>query len=503
MKSIIAFLAMILLSIINCSGQETPIVCKYSAWPAGVTDNNVTLKGSQAVTIILTEIEENEVKIFLENSLYEGQFAGNKVSNTKFSALSAIPNVISYNATTKILKITLRPDLLNITNDDFIKLSLNVGVDTTKRRTINITRDSETSILAENTLNPECLRVYKSNVLDNLYIKFDIGFKNKSDRYSVHIFFDQFGNYLFGSKPAGIERKYHYVIHVLYSISDSTIYHFTVETTGGTLSDNMSIYNAATDPVKPTTNSNTVKGKNFSSASLNCQGLVDEEFNIFPTSDNLTFDLKVIPKENGKIKPVIKIQTYVITKTPFYYGAFTAGLFGTFLSNPTFQLTTLPNGTTPPTQTVKITDEGASVNATFMYTIYFSLYNVIFPHSELGNDNSYRYNSWGRSYLDDEKNIFRKIYPAIGIGLNGSVLTNWYVGFNIEPMKGFGIFVGQNIRKVSTFDMPNFTMGTSTVTQDQFNFYQNSKLKSGWALGITLDLSILSKLTSGANPPHD
>jgi hypothetical protein len=68
-------------------------------------------------------------------------------------------------------------------------------------------------------------------------------------------------------------------------------------------------------------------------------------------------------------------------------------------------------------------------------------------------------------------------------------------------MQGFGLFVGQNIRKVATFDMPGLVPGTTVVTQSQFDYYQNSKFKSGWAIGAVIDLSIFTKLFGNISVP--
>lgn len=111
--------------------------------------------------------------------------------------------------------------------------------------------------------------------------------------------------------------------------------------------------------------------------------------------------------------------------------------------------------------------------------------------------NGFRHSAWGRTFLDDEGGFIRKIYPAIGIGLNGNVLDNWFVGLNCQPMQGFGIFAGANIRKVNTFNIPaSASIDINAVTQDQFNYYSNTTTRADWAIGIILDTSIFTKIAS-------
>ena len=342
----------------------------------------------------------------------------------------------------------------------------------------NLTSETVVPLPTTTTSSPQD---YYDQTWKNKLDTTDIGFRDKSDYYTIHIFFDQFGNSLFGSLPTGVQRKYHYVAHVLYMQSDPNIAGYRFNVTSGTLSDNLSIYNINTPIPK-------IQG-----GTANNNSIIDVSYNMFPTSDDLSFELDVIKKDDKTGNFVTtKIQSYTIKKTPYYIGAFNIGVFNTWLANPSYQLVNLPGRASNSTdQTVKVTDNGPSINATFMYTVYLSIYNLFYPYSKSKNQ-GYKYNWWGRTYLDDKGNFLRKIYPCFGVGLNGTVLNNWYAGFNLEPMQGFGIFVGQNIRKVNTFDM-HFT-DTTAVSQDQFNFYQNTKWKSGWAVGVVIDMSIFSKI---------
>ncbi|MCW3105700.1 MAG: hypothetical protein JWQ09_206 [Segetibacter sp.] len=497
MRHLLTAIVIIFLTI-PCFAQD-PITLKFSDWPTGVDNKTYELSSGQKLIITLTDLTSANKDDLIKNSTYDQQIGGISASGISFAALAARPGVFAFDEAGKQVIIIIDPDMLGLAKDDKIVLSLNTGNEAAKNRKLTIKKNVTTGLLASETLDPTCLYAFEKNNLKSYYDKTEIGYRHKKDRYSVHIFLDQFGNYLFGSKPTGIQRRYHYVVHVLYSAGDPSIYRFTIEPPEATLNDNSVINAAAAAAPAPKAIPDAMKIMNGGGNS--CDNMIDQEFNIFPTSDNINFALMLIPKKGNSIQPVKRIQTYTLVKTPLYHGSFGAGVFGTFLANPSYQLSNITTGTgsaATTIQTVKVTDEGASINATFMYTAYFSFYNLLFPTPKLGDGSSYRYNAWGRSYLDDESNILRKIYPCFGVGLNGTVLTNWYIGFNMEPMKGFGIFVGQNLRKVTTFDMPDVSFGTTAVTQDQFNYYQNNKLKSGWALGITLDLSILSRITSGS-----
>jgi hypothetical protein len=266
-------------------------------------------------------------------------------------------------------------------------------------------------------------------------------------------------------------------VHIIGDPVDGTS-RFFVKPTSGTLSDGTVSYN----------NSATIPGGlNLEGEPIPSSTIVVNEtiFDIPPTSDDLVFAINTISADG---KTVATLQTYTIKKTSFYTGSFDVGIFKTWISNPTF--TSVNSPTEAGKQALKATNTTPYITATLMYTFYFSPYNALFPGS-----NGKKYNCWGRSFLDDDGVFLRKIYPALGIGLNGNVMSNWFIGLNCEPMQGLGFFAGRNIRNVNVFNAP-VSADLNNLTTDQFNYYQNTKTKSDWAVGLILDVSIFTKLAS-------
>ena len=384
---------------------------------------------------------------------------------------TAMGDTISFDMGADILNaaVTLRDqDAAGVTKDSLvIKLKNNKKAAT----------DSTNVVLTQDDLQ----QFYKLHY-DTLR-KTDVGYKGIKDFYTIHIFFDQYGNSLFGSMPTGVQRKYHYMMHIIYPSAQNKLYRYVANVTGGTLTDaivnwgsNADI-SAIRDTARKVLQARDVIGKVNTDIS-------EYLFNFFPTSDDLVFTLNFIPVSTKAVPPVpILLKTYTIKKTPFYFGSFDVGVLYTWISNPTYSQMASP--TVSGAQALKVTDNKPYVSAALMYTVYFSIVNAIDPKG--------KYSYWGRSFLDDEGCFLRKIYPALGVGLSGQVFTNWFVGLNCQPMQGFGIFAGRNIRKVNTFDAPT-NVDLNNITADQFNYYQNTKTKSDWSIGILLDTSVLTKL---------
>jgi hypothetical protein len=486
-------------------------ITDYTKWPAGVKSQTYKLSPQQSLTITIENMVPGDTSAFFNQSFIIGKYRDTAIAKTTLAAYFKFTNLLAYDPAKKQLTITTSNKYAGLNKQDSVVLTL---IKSAKDSIISLVmlpsppppppapdqKPGAAATVAPLAINPACLDDYfnKNFGNDKTYLRTDVGYKTKADRYGIHVFLDPTGNFLYGSKPTGIQRVYHYVIHIIYNKTDPNLFRFAIGTNGD-LSDQVSVYNIGNVPQpKP----QGLAQPDNNPPPPNCDNILGEEvFNTFPTSDDLTLTLSYIPvSSDNKLQTAVQIQTYTIKKTAYYFASFNGGLVNTWLGNPSFSLVAQPSATTTTNQTVKVTDNGSSVNFVLMTTIYFSLVNLIDPY-EGGNSGNQRFSYWGRSYLDDGGNLFRKIYPAIGVGLNGNVLTNFYAGFNFEPLQGFGIFIGQNIRKVATFDMPDFSPGVTTVTQSQFDYYQNTKWKSGWVIGAILDFSIFNKLFGGVSSP--
>lgn len=324
---------------------------------------------------------------------------------------------------------------------------------------------------------------YKDKIVNT-----DLGYKlNDDDRYIIHIFFDQYGNSLYSSIPTGISRKYHYKIHIIHQNKFPGIddFIFSVNKTSGKLSDVPVYYNA--DKVADL----NVFNSNSGSIDKNSIVITETPFELFPSSNDLSFEIKRTFIKDDSVDVKV-LNTYTIEMTPMYNGSFSVGLIHSNLSNPTFELVNSP--TTTGAQTVKTIDDSKNVFITVMYTAYWSPVKAL---QNIGNKQR-RYSNYGRSYLDDDNDglFLTKIYPCVGVSLSDRLMTNWFAGFNYEPFQGLGVFLGANIRKVNTFDLDGYVDG-QTVTQDQFDYYTNTKLKAKLAIGVEIDITAFLKMLGG------
>jgi len=287
----------------------------------------------------------------------------------------------------------------------------------------------------------------------------------------IHIFLDYRGNNLGTTIPQGISHA-QYIVHLLSPGSNDPLAPvFTIKQTSGSFSDALNFRNS--------------NAKEIALHSLLDDGSIrDSQFLLSTSTTDITFEVIAVTGTNSTIKRST-IETYTIKMTPTYHGSFDVGFLKSELANPTYTLVNTPDGIA---QTVKVTDNGKSQGVTtLMATFYYS--PIIILEDLLGYKVPF-YKLNGRNFLDDHK-IYERIYPTVGVGLKDKVFENLYFGLNWEIVRGLGIFYGWNYRKVNTFNMPGFEQGTTTVTQDQFDYYTNTDWKIKPAYGIKLDLLVV------------
>jgi hypothetical protein len=218
----------------------------------------------------------------------------------------------------------------------------------------------------------------------------------------------------------------------------------------------------------------------------NYDGITERKFILGTATDDLTFDILVATKDTKITKTVL--DNYTIKMSPTYHGSFDIGLIKTNLSNPTYNLVQLPNSTS---KVVKLTDDSPKGVVTVMASFYVS--PIILLESVLGKKNIPYYKLTGRNFLDDHK-FYERFYPTVGVGLSDKSFENIFYGINWELARGLSIFGGWHYGKVNTFEMPNHIAGATPVTNDQFEFYKNTKWKTSTSFGIKLDILIVKNL---------
>jgi hypothetical protein len=471
------------------STNNTSIEFDFKNWDA-TASQAVEFKKGDGLKLNFVKLDSNDFKKIVANSTITGQYdkaaINKKLSDfdktsifdtTKKTGTVNIAPMISKFGEKDSVVLTVKKDEKDKGTGITIKPSNVVENDPTHNGTGDATKPLPESI---EIVPYSLLAEYRDRHYPQLY-RTDVGFKVPGDHYTVHIFLDEFGRPLFGSIPSGIQNKYHYMIHVLSSKANekNVVYNFT--NVSGTLSD-------ASVIVSGDVKINAQQGAVVEDNGKQLPAVTEIAHNLFPTSDELKFDLEAIVIDNKNQKIPMKLTSYSIKKTSFYSSAFNIAGVYSWASNPAFQLVNSP--VNQGKQTVKTTDKTTGLMAALLYTVYWSPFNAWFKTKE-----GIKLSPWGRTYLDDSTtSLFRKIYPAIGFGLKDQVFTNILAGFNFQPVKDLGIFIGTNIRKKNTFDMPGFVEGQTDVSQDQFNFYQNKEWKAGWALGVVIDVSVFTKI---------
>ena len=304
------------------------------------------------------------------------------------------------------------------------------------------------------------------------------GYIDPTDKQrKIHIFFDYLGNSLLSTIPSGISNA-QYIVHIIYpfSLADPNKVSYSIKQKSGSFSSALLFNNS---------NINT-NGIFKTQSGEKYDGITERAFVLGTSTDDLTFDIVAATKDNQITKTVL--ETYTIKMSPVYHGSFDVGLIKTDLSNPTYSLVQDPNSTN---HVVKQTDESPKGVVTVMASFYVS--PIVLLESVFGKKKIPFYKLTGRSFLDDHK-FYERFYPTIGVGISDKAFENIFYGINWEVARGLSIFGGWHYGKVKTFEMPNFQPGVTPVTNDQFEFYQNTKWKTSTAIGIKLDIMIVRNL---------
>lgn len=477
------------------AAAQNVTITDFSKWPEDIVDKSYKFDPKKGFTFIINKIDKTGIDELRKNSSIAGTLDGAPISVTKLddkkydgeSFFKQVDNTLTIKLANFLADLKDKDSVVfKFTNKSGGKtLAFTVKKDDTKKiedpdkQPVNNVQFAVSDLATDQELQAFFKQKYQDLKLT------DVGYRDKNSRYLIHIFLDQLGNPLFSSIPTGIQRKYKYQIHILYLHKVNSLGRFMIKQTSGSLNDQAVYYNASVVPSK-TNGQQADDGSNPDEKGAEEREVVEQSFILLPTSDDLSFSVNFF--KGGNVSGIATLASYTIKKTSFYSGSFDVGIMHSWLSNPTFTSVNLPTDATK--QTLKVTENRPGISGSFMYTVYVSPWTLIFPTDYKG----VRQSAWGRSYLDDEKSFLRKIYPSFGVGLNGEFLTNWFAGLNFQPIQGFGVFFGTNIRKVNTFEMPDINPGTTVINADQFSYYQNTKTKADWALGILIDTNIFNKL---------
>lgn len=312
------------------------------------------------------------------------------------------------------------------------------------------------------------------------------GFLNKPDNDKrIHIFFDLYGNSLLSTIPQGISNA-QYVVHIIYpfSLDEPDKISYSVKQKTGTFSSALLFNNAGFRA-----------GKEFNfQGGEKYHGITERKFLLGTATDDLSFDITATTSDGTTITKNT-LESYTIKMSPVYHGSFDVGLIKTNLSDPDFSLVQHPDGTK---QVVKQTGESPKGIVTIMASFYVS--PVIVLESIFGKKKIPFYKLTGRNFLDDHK-LYERFYPTIGVGINDKIFENIFYGINWELARGLSIFGGWHTGKVHTFEKSGYEAGITPVTNEEFEFYKNTRWKTSTAIGVKLDIMIVRNLFGNLGAP--
>lgn len=301
----------------------------------------------------------------------------------------------------------------------------------------------------------------------------------------VHIFLDEMGNSLITSIPQGIPEM-QYVVHVIYNPANAgKRISYGIKTMRGSF-----------------IGGNRIENSNAALGTLNSLGnsqLAIREYTLLIKTSTSDIDFELYRFENG-VQTAQKLA-YTINMTAYYTANISAGLLNTQLRNPSYSLEVDPTNTA--LNVAKETEGNSRGFGVIFATLYTSPITVIKYYRDKKKYNGdvtkmrnpvadFQLHSKNYLYM---RPIWERIYPTVGVGISDKIFQNLFFGMNWEITRGGSLFVGGHYGKVNVFNQPEgFVFKQTNITSEQFNLYKNVDWRVGWAVGASLDFTILANL---------
>ncbi len=364
--------------------------------------------------------------------------------------------------------------------------------DKDKSAMITLPKESAEAFVLKNYPNSLIIKPY------GLLVKYEPN-NNYSGANYIHVFYDQYGNSLISTPPQGIAGM-QYIVHIIY-LKDKynpNVITYSVSQTAGSFSDNIEILNA--------NSLNGIKLANSGGAGSPQKTEYEwaESRTLLSTSTtDIKFDIyrNILKNPDDSLK-AIKIQQSsdnTIKMTKVYHANISVGVFNTFLSNPTYNL----SASTLDTSKFVVTTSNVGPRALVTANVLLYVSPVLFFENLRDNKKDNKipdYMPYGRNFLNNPTNPLEKIYPFVGLGLNDTILDNFFFGVAWEFARGSSISLAYHGGKVNTFrHNQEFIFGESLISKDDFTSRNGVGWKGNFAVGILLDASIISNLVKSAN----
>ena len=174
---------------------------------------------------------------------------------------------------------------------------------------------------------------------------------------------------------------------------------------------------------------------------------------------------------------------YSMKINKLYHVGVGVSYIGTNLASPDFR--TIFNGTDT---TIQSYNGGSRSMLTF---------NAIWYWSVLQQDHRGSIITSGRDILKDEPSwSFRRVFPTVGISLDGKFDENLFVGAVYEFARGGSIIGGMHYGKVKRLAMKDFTEGVTKFSGKDADIKTENVFKTSWFIGVNLDTRIFNTLSN-------
>ncbi len=196
------------------------------------------------------------------------------------------------------------------------------------------------------------------------------------------------------------------------------------------------------------------------------------------TSETFKFQISYYDSTEKKYK---HSKPYSFTINKLNHVGIGVSYIGTNLASPDFR--TIFNGTDT---TIQSYNGGSRSMLTF---------NAIWYWSVLQQDHRGSIITSGRDILKDEPSwSFRRVFPTVGISLDGKFDENLFVGAVYEFARGGSIIGGMHYGKVKRLAMKDFTEGVTKFSGKDADIKTENVFKTSWFIGVNLDTRIFNTL---------
>ena len=286
----------------------------------------------------------------------------------------------------------------------------------------------------------------------NKNLKYNKRLNQVTDGNTIHVFVNEYGDFIRSSLPTTATEKNFFVIHVIYLADDPDKVNRIRCTYSGDYNPRFTVYGTENeDDDGAGSNATDKTTPQYAEKVFGPFGPFTEQVDIAVTID----DKKILDKR--------------VNIAPLHYIALNAGLFGTFLRNPdNIRTGTLPNGDT----TLLADDPTTRGFVTVMLTFYPFPRNLLFPLS---------------------RNWKERLGFTVGTSISKKLAENFFGGISYDVARGLAIVGGVHYgRRQVVVDNEFFEFGKDKFTGGTLQNRIVNDWNAHFFIGLNLDTRLLN-----------